>query len=412
MNPLNVAVFCVVYGALFYHVTAQSTRRCPSNMIQLMNGIACSTDAMCQGMATGFFCYQGYCCSNSNQVQSGYGSSCTFDSQCIYPNMHCSSNVCYCLPGYDYDGSTCSLQSDSPITQPGGYYSSCSYDNDCNFVASRCLRSRCQCQAGYIFDGIGCLRDPDYNTGLSCPPGQLLIDGLCLRPKGKGEYCVTDDECKLEAGLRCINSKCQDLRQIDQPLPPLLPEPCPVVPDVPYPVEPPASASYVRSAKVTICGGGTCGTNQVSINGQCYQTAQPGGTCQFNSQCIDLHALRPMYCANGICQWVNNGNPTCKTPSAVTERINGVIKNCLYQDCSTGYRCEYNANFNNGQYICCSTGGTGNGANPIGQPKFYLGSQMPLQCRAVNACTFVDYPNCVYSQRYGYQVCCSTRYCQ
>uniref|UniRef100_A0A7E4VNQ3 CC domain-containing protein n=1 Tax=Panagrellus redivivus TaxID=6233 RepID=A0A7E4VNQ3_PANRE len=271
MNPLNVAVFCVVYGALFYHVTAQSTRRCPSNMIQLMNGIACSTDAMCQGMATGFFCYQGYCCSNSNQVQSGYGSSCTFDSQCIYPNMHCSSNVCYCLPGYDYDGSTCSLQSG---------------------------------------------------------------------------------------------------------------------------------------------GGGTCGTNQVSINGQCYQTAQPGGTCQFNSQCIDLHALRPMYCANGICQWVNNGNPTCKTPSAVTERINGVIKNCLYQDCSTGYRCEYNANFNNGQYICCSTGGTGNGANPIGQPKFYLGSQMPLQCRAVNACTFVDYPNCVYSQRYGYQVCCSTRYCQ
>ena len=52
-------VFCFVGAAL------GQERRCPANMIQLFNGVACSSDSMCYTMAPGYFCLNGYCCANS-----------------------------------------------------------------------------------------------------------------------------------------------------------------------------------------------------------------------------------------------------------------------------------------------------------------------------------------------------------
>uniref|UniRef100_A0AC34QJ67 EB domain-containing protein n=1 Tax=Panagrolaimus sp. JU765 TaxID=591449 RepID=A0AC34QJ67_9BILA len=120
-----------------------------------------------------------------------------------------------------------------------------------------------------------------------------------------------------------------------------------------------------------------------------------------------------MQCNGGICRWLTNDQAFCRNPNAPIERINGVIKNCLYQDCSFGYQCEYNAAFNQGQYICCGTAyyDDGNNGNELGQPKYNLGQRTPLECRAINACTYVDYPHCVYSQTWGYKVCCSTKHC-
>lgn len=60
MMRILVLVFVAFFGIAF-----GQQRRCPSNMIQLFNGVACNTDAMCYNMAPGYFCLNGYCCANS-----------------------------------------------------------------------------------------------------------------------------------------------------------------------------------------------------------------------------------------------------------------------------------------------------------------------------------------------------------
>ena len=62
---------------------------------------------------------------------------------------------------------------------------------------------------------------------------------------------------------------------------------------------------------------------------------------------------------------------TCRNQNAPIERINGVVKNCLYQDCSANYQCEYNSVFNQGQYICCGSPSWDDGSGGNGKIKLH-----------------------------------------
>uniref|UniRef100_A0A914C6N2 EB domain-containing protein n=1 Tax=Acrobeloides nanus TaxID=290746 RepID=A0A914C6N2_9BILA len=363
-------------------------------MNQLFNGVSCTNDQTCQNRANGFFCYLGYCCSQTNPPPSGYGSSCTYTSQCLFPNSNCQNNICYCRAGYDYNGFQCvggGIGSGVGVSLPPngncptnqvlingvcynteGYYDPCFYSQQCNFTGSVCLQQRCYCQEGTIYFAGQCLPNPDdQGTGANCPPNEVWVTNACYQMVGSGQNCIFNQQCILEPNLLCIGGLCTRT-QNDQP---------------------------------------TCGLNEVQINNQCYPIACVGQSCVYDEQCQDPYGT-PLYCGNGICQYeFNNGNNGCNNceicRNGATPETNGNgFKNCLYQSCSSGYQCEYNNN--QAQYICCGySGSNGN----YGQIKMYLNTKLPLKCTAINSCLFVDYPNCAYSQLYGHNVCCSTKQC-
>ncbi|VDM46853.1 unnamed protein product [Toxocara canis] len=169
------------------------------------------------------------------------------------------------------------------------------------------------------------------------------------------------------------------------------------------------------------CSDGTvivnCASNEINVQGSCFRKVSYGFQCEHVEQCVYEGAI----CRDGLCRCaagfvfdntkclpqITPGPASCQQPNATVEIVNGVVKNCLYEPCKVGFFCEYNANFNNGQHICC-----GNDANDIyGVVRMLPGTDKPLECSAVNSCTYVHTPNCVMSPRYGYKVCCSTMIC-
>ena len=143
----------------------------------------------------------------------------------------------------------------------------------------------------------------------------------------------------------------------------------------------------------------------------------------YDLQCRARAGDLPMLCANFVCRYTGSGatgfpvgwepttaeQPKCRNPSAEVEVISGIPKDCIYQRCSPGYHCEWNNVYKGGQYICCGI----SPQNPVyGQPKMYPGyANLPLQCTALNSCTFVDFPYCVWSDSYRHRVCCSKPQC-
>lgn len=166
----------------------------------------------------------------------------------------------------------------------------------------------------------------------------------------------------------------------------------------------------------------SCQSNQISINNQCYPAVDIGKTCTYDQQCQPRFSDGNMACINGICQPTGprdqSGSSSsflhrhrfvsvaCRNPAASVEMVGLVPKNCVTSLCGAGFYCEYNSAIL--QYICC--GGDSNG--PFGNIKMYPGhTNLPLQCNGINSCTFVDYPNCIYSPSYKHNVCCSTYQC-
>ncbi|KAE9548554.1 hypothetical protein FO519_008236 [Halicephalobus sp. NKZ332] len=426
---------------LFLGLAQGQQRRCPSNMIQLFNGISCSRDEQCQNLAVGFFCYQGYCCANTQNSPSGYGTSCTYDNQCSFTNSQCRGNVCYCRSGLQFDGNQCTYTTESPPNSlcgedkvlinnvcfsKAGYFGDCTFVQQCAFSGAVCSNFKCVCDVGRIFNGQSCVTNPDAQSPPvvsrpQCTSQEIPINGGCYPAVGRGESCYYNEQCILEVNLVCKRGFCVDKRLGDTQGPPIGDGTNPENPDISFPYskvlvccynanQNPCCLSCCKTYNVVSriqIPPGNCGNNQVQINGQCWPTSLPGGTCQYDLQCTDPYANRPMICSGGICRWVTNANPTCRSQNAPVERINGVVKNCLYQNCSSNYQCEYNAVFNRGQYICCGSPflDDGNNGNDLGQPKFNIGQRKPLECHAINACTYVDYPHCVDSRRYGYKVC-------
>ncbi|KAF8383311.1 hypothetical protein PRIPAC_72453 [Pristionchus pacificus] len=121
---------------------------------------------------------------------------------------------------------------------------------------------------------------------------------------------------------------------------------------------------------------GFCPPDQVSINGICYGMVSLNEPCAYSQQCAG----------------------SCRNPSDVVERNlqTQQLKNCLNEACSPGFVCEYT---NAGRYQCCGQY-NGNTNYNYGLVKMYPGTTLPLECKAINSCLFVDTPNCVYSQRY------------
>ncbi|TKR83080.1 hypothetical protein L596_016731 [Steinernema carpocapsae] len=229
---------------------------------------------------------------------------------------------------------------------------------------------------------LGCLT---VNSGSGqCGLGQINVNGFCYSLAGYLQRCDTGEQCSFPGGI-CITNVCRctpgfvfsnNECQVDSNvIPPLIK---------------------------------ACNANQVFINQQCLSIAGVNGPCFYDLQCQEPgNSL--LFCSNGFCQYRSGGNglPVCQAPGMQPEIVNGVAKNCLQQYCSAGYQCEYNRNYRGGQYICCGSSNSGF----YGAIKMYPGMNKPLQCFAINSCTFVDYPHCVFSQRYGHNVCCSKKNC-
>ncbi|KAI6229752.1 EB domain and Cysteine-rich repeat-containing protein [Aphelenchoides fujianensis] len=209
---LTHTLLSVVFFLLLsvHRLEAQQQNVCPSNFIQLYNGVSCQTDQACQRLSPGFFCYNGYCCSNSVSFPSGYGSSCTYDNQCAFANSQCQGNICYCRTGFSFDGQNCQPQQGqynvnalptapcSPNEISIGnqcwrlqeYFGECDFNQQCNFVGGVCATRKCTCSLSDIFDGRQCC---------------YLIASL-------GQPCVFDQQCRtdrLGGGAACVGGFCQ-----------------------------------------------------------------------------------------------------------------------------------------------------------------------------------------------------------
>uniref|UniRef100_A0AC34FGC5 EB domain-containing protein n=1 Tax=Panagrolaimus sp. ES5 TaxID=591445 RepID=A0AC34FGC5_9BILA len=164
-----------------------------------------------------------------------------------------------------------------------------------------------------------------FPPGLNCDDTEIAIYNKCYPKLRIGEFCFFDVQCVLDVGLECRNGICQiDLHSGQYPIPlgpgpvifppsPQNPQPRPYPPQYqPYPLQhqqPPQitviTICCLRMNSWPCCN---CAINQVLINGRCYSTSLPGGSCQYDQQCNDPLARKPLYCGNGICRWVFSGN--------------------------------------------------------------------------------------------------------
>ncbi|KHN85209.1 hypothetical protein Tcan_04155 [Toxocara canis] len=249
-----------------------------------------------------------------------------------------------------------------------------------------------QCPSGSVslLDNYQCI------TNVQCQnqaPGYICYNGICcsdgtdtVNTVPYGGYCTMSNQCRVE-NAKCLNNHC--------------------VCDNEY--------SYIGQACIPVIV--NCASNEINVQGSCFRKVSYGFQCEHVEQCVYEGAI----CRDGLCRCaagfvfdntkclpqITPGPASCQQPNATVEIVNGVVKNCLYEPCKVGFFCEYNANFNNGQHICC-----GNDANDIyGVVRMLPGTDKPLECSAVNSCTYVHTPNCVMSPRYGYKVCCSTMIC-
>ncbi|CAJ0582888.1 unnamed protein product, partial [Mesorhabditis spiculigera] len=149
-----------------------------------------------------------------------------------------------------------------------------------------------------------------------------------------------------------------------------------------------------------------CGVNEVSIAGVCYPLSSEGHECTYSTQCQPNHLI----CRDGICSDSTVGEPDCLNPEHEAEKMNGYVKSCLEERCSPGYKCEYHPLYLGGDYICC--GKRSDEYNyDYGVVRVYPGTKLPLECFSATACKWADTPNCIFSERHGHNVCCSTYNC-
>uniref|UniRef100_A0A0M3IB05 EB domain-containing protein n=1 Tax=Ascaris lumbricoides TaxID=6252 RepID=A0A0M3IB05_ASCLU len=289
------------------------------------------------------------------------------NSECV-TNVQCQNQA----PGYIcYNGVCCSDGTDTISTVPYNGY--CTMNNQCRVEHTQCLNNHCVCDNEYAYSGQACV--PVIKN---CASNEVNVRGSCYRKVSYGFQCEHTEQCTYEGGIcndglcRCANGFLFDNTKC---LPQVTTATC-----------------RQSNAKVEI-------TNGVVKN--CYnEPCAVGYFCEFNA---NFNNGQYICCGSDA----NDIYATCRQSNAKVEITNGVVKNCYNEPCAVGYFCEFNANFNNGQYICC-----GSDANDIyGIIRMLPGTDKPLECSTANSCTYVNTPNCVMSPRYGYKVCCSTMIC-
>ncbi|KAK0411102.1 hypothetical protein QR680_005483 [Steinernema hermaphroditum] len=224
-------------------------------------------------------------------------------------------------------------------------------------------------QNAFCYRGF-CCSEQNFGVG-QCGFRQFKINGFCYSVASHLQRCDLSEQCSFSGGL-CLSNVCRcspglvfanNQCQLDPSI-------------VPTPMN-----RELPSA----------------LPGNCYSISGVNGPCIYDAQCQEP-GNNQLFCQRGFCQYRTSGYATCQVARMQPEIVNGIVKNCLREYCSSGYRCEYNRNFNGGQYICCGSSSSAF----FGVVKMYPGTSMPLQCHAVNSCTFVDFPHCVFSSRYGY----------
>ncbi|CAI4226098.1 unnamed protein product [Auanema sp. JU1783] len=152
---------------------------------------------------------------------------------------------------------------------------------------------------------------------------------------------------------------------------------------------------------------GLCNSQEIAIDGDCYAMRRLGERCSFSAQCQPMGSSE---CYNGICrQRTDDNDEVCLNSNNIVEYTNGVMKNCMYSECSYGFGCEYSQILQ--QYICCGNNLRKQYDSSLGVARMYPRTSKPLLCSSTNNCLFDDTPNCVFSSRYSHYVCCSTFNC-
>ncbi|KFD46835.1 hypothetical protein M513_12281 [Trichuris suis] len=221
------------------------------------------------------------------------------------------------------------------IVPPGGI---CSNDEDCSgFPFAYCM-SNCMCKDYAINAGSTCLEAGSMAEG-NCGVDQVYVSeaGICMNVAKPGAPCQYSQQCSgTEVGAFCINMRCRcvyGMRTTDTGRCTFINTNCtrrgmiwiaelgeckPVVAPGARPCthRQQCTASYQDSVcfmtqctcppETPIAVDGTCGIScpagrtYSGVLNRCVQAIQPGGRCQYSSQC---HALNPgMICQRSICR--------------------------------------------------------------------------------------------------------------
>ena len=140
----------------------------------------------------------------------------------------------------------------------------CYFSQQC-LGGSICRNGYCQCPSGTTKTGSRCV----FSNTTACTATQVGVNGTCYERAPIGASCLFHQQC--QGGSECINGTCQ----------------CP--------------SNMTKFGNTCIISNTTaCGTNQLLINGSCYNYTSIGRPCQFSEQCLGNSS-----CTSGSCQCAN-----------------------------------------------------------------------------------------------------------
>ncbi|CAB3398573.1 unnamed protein product [Caenorhabditis bovis] len=144
-----------------------------------------------------------------------------------------------------------------------------------------------------------------------------------------------------------------------------------------------------------------------------YSDLRQGTPCTATTYCQvvgggSYTCVRGYCCRSNIAQ--DDANYCRARRSSIQRTSDGGVVDCFAQQCRQGYQCEYSEAL--AIYICCSTSpGVPQFDDAPGTVRLVPGTARAVQCFEPNHCLWVDTPNCVDSNEWGYKVCCSTFNC-
>ncbi|KAL4003482.1 EB module family protein [Acanthocheilonema viteae] len=297
------------------------SQQCPNNAI-------CNYEARCV-CPIGMVVMNGQCqpsqinyCKNIEVMVNGRcvkrrvpGTTCIANEQCL-DESNCSNGYCKCANGTKLLSRYCIRRNGTEkcdtyqtyvnekcldLAIPG---EDCIDDLQC-LAASICRAGKCVCPNGYIEVKKYCVRDLRPSTG--CNNNQVLINGHCYDFAKIGQYCINTAVClgTVPQNNICISS-------------------------------------------------GPCATGQIYIAESCWDIASIGEECEFTQQCQGYST-----CINDRCQCpsdtaVRNGLCTKEQCNSNEVMIDGICFNTVKIDdfCYHTKQCQRNATCQRGKCTC------------------------------------------------------------